>query len=86
MQAKSDNKYRSGTFNTADGSHCTWFNLRTGDSTAAFATACMCKDSHGRSQSYGCQYTAELYTCDEFVVNSGEIFDDLVEKLSGTYH
>ncbi len=85
MQAKSNDKSRSDTFNTADGSYCTVFDLRTGETTVALATACVCKDSNGRAQSYGCRYTAELYTCDEFVNNSKEIFDGLIETISGNY-
>ena len=85
LQAGSGKLSKSGSFNTADGSHCTWFDLRTGRTTAAIATACMCKDSNGRSQSYGCQYSAELYTCEEFVADSRKVLDGLVEQLSGMH-
>ena len=74
---------QSGTFSTADGSHCTWFDLRVSETELALATACICKDKDGKSQSYGCQYTGELYGCDEFKNKSREILLGLVEQLAG---
>ena len=73
----------TGGYNTADGSQCTWFDLRKSHTEVALATACVCKDANGRSQSYGCQYSAELYKCDEFVDNSKAVLSDLVSTLSG---
>lgn len=74
---------QSGTFSTADGSHCTWFDLRVSETELALATACVCKDKDGQSQSYGCQYTGELYGCDEFKNKSREVLLGLVEQLAG---
>ena len=83
LQTGSEKAAKTGSFNTADGSHCTWFDLRTSQTSAALATACICKDSNGRSQSYGCQYSGDLYTCDEFVANSREVIAEVVSQLSG---
>ena len=73
---------QSGTFTTADGSECTWFDLRVGHTSLALATACVCKDINGKSQSYGCQYTGELYTCEWFNSNRNEVLHGLVDQLS----
>lgn len=73
-----------GKFTAADGAECNWFDLRLSSEKAALATACVCKDQQGNSQSYGCQYSGDLYTCDSFNKDSRQIFEELVQQLTGT--
>jgi hypothetical protein len=72
----------SGEFRTIDGSHCTWFDLRVSPSELALATACTCKDQHGISQSYGCQYTGQLMDCQTFIDNRRDVLLKLVDQLT----
>lgn len=74
---------QTGAYTTKDGSQCTWFDLRTSQTKLSLATACVCKDGKGRPQSYGCQYTGELYTCEEFKAQSRDVLLGLVEQLAG---
>ena len=73
----------SGSFTTGDGSDCTWFNIRSNLTATTLVTACMCTDPSGRSQTYGCEYTADLHSCEAFAANSEEIINGLAKKLSG---
>ena len=73
-----------GKFTAADGAECNWFDLRLSSEKAALATACVCKDQQGNTQSYGCQYSGDLYTCDSFNKGSRQIFEELVQQLAGT--
>lgn len=74
---------QTGTFTTRDGSQCTWFDLQISHDELSLATACVCKDEEGHSQSYGCQYTGELYSCDEYKTHSEEVLLGLIQQLSG---
>ena len=73
----------TGRFTAVDGSECNWFDLRLSDETMALALACTCKDRYGKSQSYGCQYSGDLYTCDKFATKSKLVFEELIQQISG---
>lgn len=73
----------SGSFVTPSGSDCHWFDLRLSHERVALATACVCKDVVGKSQSYGCQYIGDLYNCPMFKKDSKRIFQELSLKLKG---
>ena len=75
----------TGRFTAGDGSECSWFDLRLSHEQVALAAACVCKDQHGKSQSYGCQYTGDLYTCDKFVHDTKMVFEELVQQISGVF-
>ena len=75
----------TGRFTTVDGSECSWFDLRLSHETMALGLACTCKDRHGKSQSYGCQYSGDLYTCEKFATKTKIIFEELIQQISGTY-
>ena len=74
-----------GKFTAAAGAECNWFDLRLSSEKAALATACVCKDQQGKSQSYGCQYSGNLYSCDSFNESPRQIFEELVQQLAGIY-
>ena len=84
LLAVGTNTPQTGAYTTKDGSQCTWFDLRTSQSKISLATACVCKDYKGRPQSYGCQYTGDLYTCNEFKAQTRDILLGLVDQLAGT--
>lgn len=74
----------NGTFHTSDGSVCTWFDVRPTVHDSALAVACSCKSELNQSQSYGCQYLGELYSCREFRDDPSCVFDMIVRQVEGT--
>lgn len=73
----------SGSFTTAEGSECTWFDLRVSRSKGAIGAVCTCSDQSGRTQGYGCQYSGELYDCQYYQENKSLVLNDIVKNLSG---
>ena len=73
----------NGTFGTSDGSLCTWFDVRPSVNQSALAVACSCKSELDQSQSYGCQYIGELYSCKKFLEDPGSVLDNIARQLEG---
>ena len=73
----------NGTFTTSDGSLCTWLDVRPSMNESALAVACSCKSELDQSQSYGCQYVGELYSCKAFLDDPGTILDAIARQVEG---
>ena len=71
----------NGHFETADGSRCTWFELRKSSTKNTFTTACMCKDQKGKSQSYTCQYEGDVQDCQGYQESPIDFYELMIEHI-----
>ena len=71
----------NGHFETADGSRCTWFELRKSPTKNTFTTACMCKDQKGKTQSYTCQYEGDVQDCQGYQQSPVEFYELMIEHI-----
>ena len=72
----------SGSFNTKDGSQCTWFDQRSGTSSNIhFGVPCVCKNAAGESQGYMCRYTGALAACQKHTDDRRAVYNDFVNQL-----
>ena len=76
----------SGSFNTKDGSQCTWFDQRSGTSSNIhFGVPCVCKNAAGESQGYMCRYTGALAACQKHTDDRRAVYNDFVNQLEGMW-
>ncbi len=75
----------SGRVKTTDGSHCTWFEVKSGPKESSLGMACVCRNAAGKKQGYNCQYVGELEECPEYRTDSSRFFSELIAQLSGGY-
>ena len=73
----------NGMFRTRDGSQCTWLDVRPSQNESALAVACSCKRERDQTQSYGCQYVGELYSCKAFLEDPGSVLDVIARQIQG---
>ena len=71
----------NGHFETADGSRCTWFELRKSPTKNTFTTACMCKDQKGKTQSYTCQYEGDVQDCQGYQQSPVDFYELMIEHI-----
>lgn len=71
-----------GHFETADGSKCTWFELKKSSSMNTLTAACMCKDATGKGQSYSCQYEGDLRECHEYKHSPRDFYEAVVQRIA----
>ena len=76
-------KAYNGSFRTSDGSLCTWLDVRPSVNESALAVACSCKTEFDQTQSYGCQYVGELYSCATFLEDPASVFDVIAREIEG---
>ena len=76
------NHVLNGQFETADGSKCTWFELKKSSSMNTLTTACMCKDASGKGQSYSCQYEGDLRECHEYKHSPRDFYEEVVQHIA----
>lgn len=72
-----------GSYETADGSQCTWFERRPRQDAAQYVAACYCNDESGAVQTYNCVYEAENES--DCSISRTELYKYLADTISGSY-
>jgi len=68
---------KHGNFETADGSSCTWFPLRSSVTELTLGVACFCSMDSGARQNYGCSFSTPINECNK---DNEKYFENIVDN------